>query len=173
MKKIVLTYGLIAGVIVSAWLSVNIWIFYRNGAPCQNGMVYGYASMIIAFAAVFLGIKRYRDQYQGGVITFGRAFKVGLLITLIACTLYVLVWEVLYHFYVPDFMEVYSKQYLEDMRASGESAAAIQAEAERMEQFSELYRNPLFRVLATYMEILPVGLAITLLSALVLKRRGV
>src|ERR1051326_5276887 len=96
MKKIVLVCGLIAGLIVSSLMVITIAACYNN-PNFQSNMVLGYASMILSFSAIFVGIKMFRDKYNGGVITFGRAFTIGLFITLIASTIYVLAWLVDYY----------------------------------------------------------------------------
>ena len=46
-------------------------------------------------------------------------------------------------------------------------------EIAKMEQFKEQYRNPLFRVPVTFLEIFPVGLLIALISAAVLRNSRV
>ena len=75
MLRVVIGYGLIAGLLVS----VNFfWVLTSDPAShTGSGYVYGYATMIIALTAVFLGIKRYRDKTLGGVIRFGQAVGIG------------------------------------------------------------------------------------------------
>jgi hypothetical protein len=66
-------------------------------------MLIGYASMLIAFSLVFVGIRNYRDKFNEGVISFGKAFKIGIMIVLIASTMYVVAWLIDYFFFIPDF----------------------------------------------------------------------
>lgn len=173
MRRIVLTYGLIAGAIVSVWLFVLVAVLRGGGSvDLERGMIYGYASMVLAFLLVFFGIRRYRDTVGGGAIGFGRAVAVGLLITLVAGAIYVLTWQVLYFGFVPDFAERYGAAVVEGMRESGETAAAIAAKEAEMARFAELYRNPLFNSAITFLEIIPVGLVMTLISAAILRRRA-
>ena len=40
-----------------------------------------------------------------------------------------------------------------------------------MANFGRMYKNPLFNAMMTYVEILPVGLIVTLISSLILKRK--
>jgi len=137
MKKNVLVFGLIAGAIVSF---VMVWHMATgiDTGNWDNAMLIGYASMIIAFSFVFIGIKNYRDKYNGGVITFGKAFMTGLWITLIASTMYVVTWMFYYHFFVPDFMEKYSAHIIEEAKASGATAAKIDEQMAEMEGYKEL-----------------------------------
>jgi hypothetical protein len=90
MKKNILIYGLISGLVVAALMAVNLGMVSKSG-NFDNSVLIGYASMIIAFSLVFVGIKNFRDKYNGGLISFGKAFKVGFFITLIASTIYVIV----------------------------------------------------------------------------------
>ena len=170
MKKNILTYGLICGLIISVLMAVNLTICSKSG-DFDNSILVGYASMIIAFSLLFVGIKNYRDKYNGGVISFGKAFKVGFFITLIASTIYVLVWLLEEHFFFPDFMEKYTAYEINKLQASGISATQLANKTKELEQAKEMYNNPVIKILMTYAEILPVGLVITLISSLILKRK--
>lgn len=170
MKKTVLTYGIIAGLIVSAWLQIGILIGMENMAG-DMGIVYGYTAMLIGFSFIFVAVKREREQ-QGG-ITFGKAFLIGLYVSLIGATLYVISWMIDMHYFVPDFMDQYASRMMEQLKNSGASAAKIQETAAQMQYYREMYKNPFFVVLLTYMEILPVGLLVSLIAALILKRKTV
>jgi len=170
MKKNILIYGLISGLIVSALMAVNLGMVSKNG-NFDNSVLIGYTSMIIAFSLIFVGIKNFRDKYNGGVISFGKAFKVGFFITLIASTIYVIVWLIEEHYFFPDFMDKYTANELNKLRASGISATKLASKTKELEQAKEMYKNPALKILMTYMEILPVGLVITLISSLILKRK--
>jgi len=170
MKKIVIVCGSIGGLIVAAMMAITMGIYYKSG-NIENGMLVGYASMLIAFSLIFVGIKSYRDKHNAGAISFGKAFKVGILITLVASTFYVVAWLVDYYCFMPDFMEKYSASKVNELKAAGASAEKIASEAKEMAWFTENYKNPFFIVLFTYIEILPVGLLVTLIAALVFKRK--
>ena len=104
MKKIVWVSGLISGLIVSSLMAISIVRCY-NGANYEGSMLIGYASMLAAFSLIFVGIKNYRDKYNNGIISFGKAFKIGLFIALIASTMYVITWLICYYFFIPDFLK--------------------------------------------------------------------
>jgi hypothetical protein len=173
MKKTVIVYGLIAGVIVSAFMATSMAICYKNPAIIigNTGMIVGYLAMLIGFSMIFVAIKNYRDKYNNGFISFGRAFKIGFLISLIASTIYVLVWGIEFNFFMPDFMERYIGHIEQQARTSANSAE-LQREAAEMAKYKDMYKNPVFFALFTYAEILPVGLLVTLVSALILRRRN-
>ena len=169
MKKIIFTCGLIGGAISTIGYLYSMISGHQVGWDWS--MVFGYASMLLAFSLIFVGIRQYRDRHLGGTIKFGKAFLVGLYITLVASSVYVLVWLFYYYNFAPDFMEEYSTHYLEKMRAAGASAAEIEAATKEMASFGEMYKNPLFNALITYTEILPVGLLVSLVAAAILKRK--
>src|SRR5882757_4740329 len=101
MKKNIIIYGLIAGIVVSVLMLFSV----SNINDFNIGLFVGYTSMLIAFSFVFVGIKNYRDKYNAGVISFGKAFKIGIMIVLIASTIYVVAWLIDYFFFIPDFLE--------------------------------------------------------------------
>ncbi len=170
MRKTVLTYGFIAGAIMSGLLLITLQFHDQIGFG-KAGFIIGYASMALAFALVFLGVKAYRDTVAGGAVTFGRAFKVGAMIVAIASTCYVATWQFIYYRITPDFTEKYSAYALEQARKGGASEAEIAAKAAEMTRFSELYKNPLVNIGFTFLEPLPVGLVFTLVTAGVLSRK--
>lgn len=173
MQKNILIYGLIAGVLVSVFmlLGINYFSHCEGSVDYTTSMLIGYASMLIAFSLVFVGIRNYRDKYNGGLISFGKAFKTGILIVLIASTIYVIAWLIDYFFFIPDFMDKLLAQKLDQLKGDGASQAEINKEAKEMTDMMKLYKNPFLAALFTYVEILPVGLIVTLISALILKRK--
>ena len=171
MKKIVIVNGLIAGAIVAAMFLITMGLYHKDG-NFDGGMWVGYASMLLAFSLIFVAIIRYRDKYNNGVVSFGKAFRIGLYITLIASTIYVVTWLIDYYVFIPDFADKYATAILDKLKASGASAAKIANQTKEMASFKEMYKNPLFVILFTYLEILPVGLLLTLIASLILKRKA-
>src|SRR5690349_22066471 len=107
MKRTVLIFGVISGLISSAMMFLTLRFIHRGTINFDNGEVIGYTAIFLSFLLVFFGIRAHREN-NGGTITFGRAFAVGILITLISCIFYVASWEIIYYNYMPDFFEKYS-----------------------------------------------------------------
>jgi ABC-type sugar transport system permease subunit len=170
MKKNAFVFGLVSGLIITAFMIYSSINCYYN-ANFKSNEVVGYAGMLIAFSFIFVGIKNYRDKYNNGVISFGKAFKVGFFITLIASTLYVLVWVIEYYVFVPDWMDKYCTHMINEAKSNGVSQLELDKTNAQMNSYREMYKNPLFVVLLTYVEVLPIGLVISLISALILKRK--
>jgi hypothetical protein len=170
MRKIVLTFGLIAGAILSALMFITIPFHDRIGFE-TGGLVVGYTSMVLAFLLIYFGVRSYRDHVGAGQVTFGRAFQVGILIMLVASACYVISWEIVYHTFFPDFVSKYADHVMAKARAAGATGAQLAAQQQQMAQFAEMYKNPLLRAGMTLLEPLPVGLVFTLLTSWLLSRR--
>jgi Protein of unknown function (DUF4199) len=169
MKKTVLKFGLISGAIIAGLMLATIPFMHQIGF--DYGMVVGYTSMLLAFLLVFFGIRSYRDNVSNGHITFKRAFAVGILITLISSLCYVITWEIVYFNVMPDFADKYSNHVVEKMRNSGASTEQISQQSEKMKELKVMLDNPLYNGLMTFTEPFPVGLLVTTISALILRRK--
>lgn len=169
MKKTVLTFGTISGVIISAMMLAAIPFADQIGF--ERGEILGYSSMVLAFLLIYFGVRSYRDHVAGGTITFGRALKVGALIAAVASGWYVATWQLIYYRLTPDFSEKYQAHLIDKARADGETEAQIAKRRADMEKFGELYKNPAVNIAITFLEPLPVALVMALVSAGVLSRR--
>jgi len=166
MKRYALIYGAISGAIAAAVLTIGIASDFSNHT---TSLWFGYLVMLVALSLILVGVKRYRDTECGGIIRFGRAFALGVAIAAVAGLVYALVWETYLQVSGYDFMADYTKSILGSMRAEGATPAAIQAKAAEMNSFAQSYKNPLFRIPMTFVEIFPVGLLVALISAALLR----
>jgi|SRR5579864_644528 len=169
MQKTIIIFGLISGAVSAVMLAATVPFADKIGF--DKGEYLGYTVIVLSFLLVFFGIRSYRDNVGNGQITFGKAFVVGLGITLISCVCYVVTWEILYFRFLPGFMDKYSAYMVQKLQASGASAATIQAQVDQMKKYKEMYDNPLINAAMTFIEPFPVGLGITLISAAVLRRK--
>ena len=170
MKKTVLTFGLISGLIISVLMDSSLLLADKIGSG--HSMMIGYTIMVASFLLIYFGVRSYRDNTLGGQITFGRAFGCGILIALITTVCYVATWEVLYFNFMPHFMDGYFAAQIHKVESSGLAPAAIAAQVAAIRHSQELYQNPFVNMAYTFMEPLPVGLIITLISAAVLRRKA-
>jgi hypothetical protein len=170
MKKTVLTFGLIAGLVICVLMGGSLLVADKIGSG--HSMLLGYTMMVASFLLVYFGIRSYRDNTLGGQITFGRAFTCGILITLITTVCYVVMWEIVYFNFMPHFMDSYFAAQIHKVQSSGLDAATTAARVAAIQQSQQSYQNPLINAAYTFMEPLPVGLLITLISAAVLRRKA-
>jgi hypothetical protein len=170
MKKTVLTFGLISGVMISVLMGGSLLIANKIGSG--HSMALGYTIMVASFLLVYFGIRSYRDNSLAGQISFGRAFTCGILITLITCVCYVAMWEILYFGFMPHFMDSYFAAQIHKVQSAGLDPATTAAQVAAIERSQQLYQNPLVNVAYTFIEPFPVGLIITLISAAILRRKA-
>lgn len=170
MLRTILKYGVIAGLVVGGFELVTFTAF-SGMPPLKYGMLIGYTTMLIALSAVFVGIKRHRDVDRGGVIGFWPAFGVGLGISFVAGLFYVAAWEAVQAMTHMDFASSYSKAIIASEKAKGASAESLAKLSADMEAFKLQYADPLFRLPMTFVEIFPVGVLVSLISAGLLRNR--
>jgi len=170
MKKVIIVFGLISGLISSALMFLTLLLVNSGTVNFDNGEIVGYTAILLSFLLVFFGIRSYREN-SGGTITFGRAFSVGILITLISCVFYVASWEIIYFKLMPDFGDKYAAHAIGKLREKGASDAVILAKQKEMEKMKAMLNNPLMNAAATFIEPFPVGLIVTLVSAAILRKR--
>ena len=169
MQRIVLTFGLLAGAVLSVMMLITT-VFMKD-IGFDKGEIIGYTTMVLAFLMTFFGVKSYRDNVNGGSITFGRALSLGLMITVVATACYVATWEVIYYKISPDFGDKYAAYTVEKAKKSGATQVQIDAKVKEMAEFKEMYRNPFVNMALTFLEPLPVGLLVAVISAGALRRK--
>jgi hypothetical protein len=167
MKKTVRTYGLISGAIGAALMLAHVPFMDGSG----KALLVGYAGIVLSTLLIFFGVRSYRDKVGNGKISFGRAFAVGILIALVSAACYVAAWEVVYYS-SPGIADHIFDTPVEQLRATGATQEKIDETAREIEAFKKLYANPLVNVAFTFVEPFPVGLLMTLISAVALRRKA-
>lgn len=163
MKNIILRNALWGSIIVCL-VMIGMTMYMKANPENEPNAIVGFISMLMAFIFLILGIKQTRDANKG-IISFGKAFVTGLMITLIMSTVYVVVWLIIYYNFFPNFMEQYGDMVLK--KAAPEDLAA---KTEEVNMMKEAYKNPFLIILWTYVEIFPLGFIISLIAALIMKR---
>jgi Protein of unknown function (DUF4199) len=174
MRKVTLIFGLLSGAIISMFMVIGFALFETGVMTTYFSELVGYGTMVIALSMIFFGIKSYRDNYQKGAIGFWKGIQVGLLISLIASLMYALTWETYMQARpksADSFLEKYTNSVINKMKEKGASAEKIEQEIRKMDNMMKMYRNPVFRFGITILEILPVGIIITLISAALLRKK--
>lgn len=176
MRTIVLRNGILSGLVMVGMVIFTFFLMGKGVVTFDNSEVIGYSSMIVALSLIFFGVKSYRDKHQSGVISFGKGLRVGLLITAVAAVVYATGWEVYYR-NAPGveetFMDEYAEYCINKLRHEGATEEKIEKTRKEMTDMKEMYKNPFVRFGFTMVEILPVGIIITLVSAGVLRKRHV
>lgn len=167
MLNLILAFGTAAGLLVA----IPMCVMVANSEPGSAGhsQLVGYLTMLVALSLIFVGVKRHRDRVQGGVIRFGKAFGIGLGISAVAGVVYVIGWEITLAITDYAFVDTYAAAAIEAKRSAGASAAEVAAVAADMAKFKAQYMNPWFRMPVTFVEIFPVGVIVSLVSAVLLR----
>jgi hypothetical protein len=168
MLRTILKYGAIAGIVVGGFMFAT-FLGFGGEPPMDYAMLIGYATMLIALSAVFVGIKRHRDVDRGGVIGFWAALGTGIGISFVAGVFYVVAWEGVQAVLHMDFATSYGNAMVEQAKARGAGADEIARMTAEMAAFKVQYANPLFRLPMTFAEIFPVGVLVSLVSAALLR----
>jgi hypothetical protein len=168
MLVLILRYGVVAGLIIGIPM---IWrmLAAKPGEVPVVGMLFTYLVMLVALTAVFLGIKAYRDKVLGGVIRFLPALGVGLGISAVASLVYVICWEVSSAYSSFDFVAFYKTYMIDAVKATNPTPEALQKATADAEAFAAMYANPLYRLPMTFIEMFPVGVLVSLISAAILR----
>ncbi|MBX9796584.1 DUF4199 domain-containing protein [Sphingomonas sp.] len=163
-----IAYGLAAGLLTGGNLFVTL-LLWRGEDVGSSGAIIGYTVMLLAFAAIFVAVKRQRDVAGGGVIGFWPALALGLGISAVAGIVYTLAWEAGLAVTGIDFGGDYARATIAARRAAGASAAELAKLTAEMNAFRASYANPLIRLPMTFAEIFPVGVVVSLVAAALLR----
>lgn len=175
MRKIILVFGMLAGIIVSVFMVITMKLCETGAINLDNSDFIGYGGMVIALSMIFFGIKSYRDNYLNGAITFGKALQVGMLITLAAALIYAVAGETYYQIDPQGqavMMEKYADHHINKMKANGAATAEVEQKIKEITELKKRHENPVVRFGITLAIILPVGIIVTLFSAAVLRKKG-
>ena len=165
MNKIILIYGGITGATIIGSMMLGIIAAKTGGNSFLASEALGYSIMLIGFSMIFVATRTYRDQELGGVITFKDALKIGLGISLIAGIVYVVIWEI--NLYLTDytFINEYTASVIEKAHNAGATSKELETITKQMEEMKVQYGSLLYRLPITFIEIFPIGLLISLISA--------
>jgi len=172
MKRNITVFSLIAGVILSAFICASVPSMKHMGSgSAATSMFVGYTVQLLAFSMIFFAIRNYRDQYNGGVVSFGKAFQIGILISLIGSAFYVITWAIVYNTLLPDFLDRMQEAQLLGAAKRGASPEELVKIKQQVTQWKEVYKTWWGFAGITLMEIFPTGLLVTLICSFILKRR--
>lgn len=173
MKRMLLYYG---GIGAAIMIGVNLLVLLITGIPDAEdfamGEVIGYSTIVAALAiAIYLGVREYRDKMSDGSISFGRAWLVGLVITELPALAFA-AYNLLYVKVIdPDFTQKYMEYQTESARASM-TAEEFRVFEGAMEAQSAMLTNIAFQTVVMYLTVLLIGIGLSLLLAIFLRRKA-
>ena len=170
MKNTILRYGIYSAITICL-LALAGWFLGKN-LDYSIQEVIGYTSMVVSLLFVYFGIKHFRDKENGGVVSFGKALLIGVLISLIASLAFGIL-DVIYIKYInPDFMSEYYAHMVDQMRNSLPKEE-FEIKFEELETQKELFSNTFMSFFLMSLTVFMIGFIISLISALILQRKPV
>lgn len=171
MSKAALKYGLISGIIVGIFLAISTPFILDNDSSLGSSQTLGYISMMLALILIYFGIRERKMKELGGEITFLDALKTGALIALICSVIYAISWMIISGVY-PEVNESIANMYRDEINAQEIDEAQKAIQLEEVETMMKNYENPVFKFGITILEILPLGLVISLISSIILRTKS-
>lgn len=170
MRKIVITYGLISAAISAVmWTIISLTMFHS--ANFNGAMFIGYTSMLLSIFVVYFAMKNYKNNVGGGEIKFGKAFLLGLYISIIYAVFYVVVWMILRQTIMTDFVDKYIAWQMEELQSANLSPEIMKQKLTEMEDAKAIFANPWKEAAFVFTEPWPVAIIVTLVSAFIVSRK--
>ncbi len=170
MKKTVLLFGLLSAAVAIAVMVATVPLIVASSY--RKADLLGYSAMVLSALLVFFGIRHYREKVADGPLRFGRAFAIGLLVTLVSSLCQVAAFQLVYFVLVPELGDRFAACMVHRAQDSGAPSEKVAETARTAATLKKLYDNPWTNALLTFSQPLPVGLAAAGLSAAILRRRS-
>ncbi len=169
MRKIVITYGSICGLIMAITvLCVDLLI---DSLGFEKGNMISSTGMIVAFLMVYLGIYRNREKLSGGYIGFRQAFLTGIFITAVAALFYAGAQLLQYYIVAPDILAKSDAFNIAQAKAAKVTQDELSKIIEGQNRYSEMIKNPFWNFALSYTGPLPFGVFFTITSTLILRKK--
>ncbi len=169
MKKTILTFGPVSSVMMAAMYV--LFCMARDSGNVFISQILTYTAVFLLFMMLFFGIKYYRDKAHSSFISFGKAIRVGIYISLASSLCSAMIWMLLYEPVFKDFMTDHTAALIEKLNVSGASIADIAAKKEEIIKHNELYNNPFLRAGIIFVQGFPVEIIMAVIAAFVLKKK--
>ncbi len=153
-------FGLILG------LTIVIYTLVLHFLGASQNKVAGWASIVFMAVAVHVGTKSFRDKFQAGYISYGRAVGSGMLIVVFG--------SLIQAFFIYAFYAYISPESLQDIFIAMEDAMMQQGssgeEIEMAMKMVKAYTGPMSLALTTIFGSAFWGLIISLITSAFLKK---
>lgn len=153
-------YGLTAGM---AYVVFTLALYLMDMEKNQGLGMVGY---LILLGAQFLGVKEIRDGEMNGLISFGSAWKKGLLIAAVAGIISGVYMAIHLNYINPELLE----EVLYETESQLEASGASSEEMEMGMKMARIFTNPWMTSVFTVLGFLFIGMILALIPAAVLKK---
>jgi hypothetical protein len=160
--KETLNYGLILGLITIVF-SVLTYMLDATGKPWVI-----VPSLIISIVALYMLLRSYRDTFNHGYISYGRAVGAGMVISIYSAILGAAYIYILYGFIDPGLVDKQILEAEEKLIAKGMPEGSIDAALQMQAKFMK----PWFMAISSIFSAAFFGLILSLLVSLFIKKEG-
>jgi hypothetical protein len=173
MKKMVLTFGTLAGVVIFVYSMIvfTVIVDFTQITPKQLALAswLGYIRYLVLVLGIIMAMIAYRKS-EAGPISYGRVLLVGVLVSMVTAVFVGLMEYSYLAFVNPGFIDQYMKVTMEAMRQNGASEAEMRTTLAMMKS-NDWMRNPLFTGLFYFVETSVVGTILSLIAAFFTRRK--
>ncbi len=162
MKNPILRYGLIGALVVVFFTTVP-WLTFSKSMSYSLAVKLGYLSVLLALSSIFFAVRQYRDDIANGMISFWKAFKIGILTTLIPSA-FMFVSTAIFHMNYGEEFRAWS------VDAMKKSLPEEQFQAQ-MESMGDLVSNPYFQGAVMFITVFVIGVIVSIIVALIMKTK--
>ena len=167
MNKIVLKYGMY-GVAVMFIISVSAFFIFKNNHNWEVQEIIGYTTIVLSLLFVYFGIRRWRDKYNAGQLSFAKGLGIGTLISLFPSVGFgLLSW--IEGVIDPEWQDKYYAHHIEKIKKTT-PPAELQATLKEIADQREMFSSPFAQFFFMFLTVFVIGFIITIISALILKR---
>jgi len=164
--KIILKYGLLAGMIVGVYIMVE-YAIGLHGKYLEYGQYTGYVRYVLLAAGVFIGVRDTRDGERNGSISFWPAVWVGIRISFVAAAV-ITISELIYiQFVNPGFTE----DYIAFMIAKLKAANATVEEINNLLAQAKAWSSTAWQIVFYMGETMALGAIFSIIAGAILKKK--
>ena len=170
MKKTAFRFGMYGVYTMIIFFLVEWFIFGDDTKDYSVREIVGWVGIVLSTIFVYFGIKYYRDRQNNGMLSFGEGLKLGVLLTLLPALAFGII-NVLYILLDPGFLDSYYNSQVEQLKNTV-PPAELDSKLKAVQEEKEMFANPLVQFIVMFLSVFVVGLIITVISALILKRKA-
>lgn len=169
MKSTIIKFGMYSSILLIVLFGISF--FFEGVMDFSTSEIFGYVTIVLSLSFVYFGIRNYRDTINHGEVSFIKALKIGVLITLLASITFGLINVVYTEIINPEFTAEYYAYSIEKYRESL-PAEAFEKKLVELESQKDLFTNPLVNFSIMGLTVFMIGFVISLISGLILQRKN-
>lgn len=168
MRKISARYGMYGVAVMLVVFSIE-FITFKDKPNWELQEIIGYTTIILSLLFVYFGIRQWRDNYNGGRLTFANGLGLGALISLFPAIAFGLFSWMEMSILDPSFSDKYYAHVIEKTKAST-PPQELEATLQQIAAEKEMFSSPMAQFFFMFLTVFIIGLIITIISTLILRR---